>query len=185
MKNPASLVKTKSDEKLWNEAKKAVRDSRGYKSVKQIKGDLDWGLVTKIYKAKKAKRKKNPAEIINMKHVKQLHKEIFGWAMRYIELCERVGEIMYEYSVSKDKITAADELSYIAKEILFIINDMLALQDIKYFDRLQMAAFGRFKSKSPTLYEDTGWNGYYQMVGEMDVFHKSVIKSLKDIERGA
>lgn len=55
------MVRTKKEEKLWSEAKKAARDSRGYDSVKDLKGELDWGLVQKIYQAKKAKYGSNPA----------------------------------------------------------------------------------------------------------------------------
>jgi len=56
MENPASFIKNKNDEKLWNKAKEAVMKARDI-SQDEFE-DLDWGLATKIFKNLKEKRKK-------------------------------------------------------------------------------------------------------------------------------
>lgn len=48
MENPASLVKSKSDEKVWNRAISIVEKQRGYR--KKDFDDFDWGLVTHLFK---------------------------------------------------------------------------------------------------------------------------------------
>ena len=48
-RNPSSMVHTPHEEKLWKLAKEYVKESRGYRSLMQIKGEKDWGLVVKIF----------------------------------------------------------------------------------------------------------------------------------------
>ena len=57
--NPASLVKTKRDERIWREATWVVEDSYGIPRSKSSKKKF-WGTVTNLFKKMKAKYRNRP-----------------------------------------------------------------------------------------------------------------------------
>ena len=79
---PASVIKTKSDEKMWSQAKKYADKSRDSGD-----GRLYWGLVMKIFKAMKDKYDgKAPSDYPQRESV--LQKASRGYANRLIALVE-------------------------------------------------------------------------------------------------